>query len=169
MSYLRRRMYGLPSDSSRRTPSPAQPNPRAPPSQDGSSSEEPDSVRIPIAKLEQLNAHLKKPRKGNKRRNAWIFGLGGLFGILIALFFAGSNDMIDLAALKDMNLDSLMEALPAGLINDAQELQVGSTLSTLLDVCLPGNLEGLRDVAIRNMSAMPWHTTLSRSGCTLVV
>jgi hypothetical protein len=51
--------------------------------------------------------------------------LGGLFGIIVAGFFASSNDVFDMQALKDMNLDSIMDVLPAGLIKDAQALQVG--------------------------------------------
>lgn len=32
--------------------------------------------------------------------------------------------MMDLAMLRDMNLDSIMDVLPAGLIKDARDLQV---------------------------------------------
>lgn len=65
-----------------------------------------------------------KHAKGRKRRNAWVFGLGGLFGVLAAGFFAGKNDLMDLAALQSMNLDSIFDVLPAGLLRDAQALQV---------------------------------------------
>lgn len=63
--------------------------------------------------------------KGVKRRNAWIFILGGLFGILVAGFFAGGNDLLDMAS--EMNLDLLFDVLPAGLIKDAKELQVSTS------------------------------------------
>ncbi|KAF2195520.1 LACT-domain-containing protein [Zopfia rhizophila CBS 207.26] len=69
-------------------------------------------------KLQQLS----KPRQ-SKRRNLWIFGLGGVFGLVVAAFFAGSNDMIDLKALEGMNLDTILDALPAGLVKDAQQIQ----------------------------------------------
>lgn len=114
MSGLRRRIFGT---SSADTPSltPEQSRPGTPTS---------DEVRVVSAKkLEKLTAQHKA--KGTKRRNAWVFGLGGLFGILIAGFFASSNEVFDMQALRDMNLDSILDVLPAGLIKDAHELQVG--------------------------------------------
>ncbi|KAF2152760.1 Phospholipid:diacylglycerol acyltransferase [Myriangium duriaei CBS 260.36] len=79
-----------------------------------------DQYRIvPEKHLKKLTA---KP-KGTKRRNAWVFVLGGLFGILVAGFFAGGNDLIDMATLREMNLDSFLDVLPAGLLRDAKELQ----------------------------------------------
>jgi phospholipid:diacylglycerol acyltransferase len=74
---------------------------------------------VPVQKLHKLT----KPR-GSKRRTAWIFGLGGIFGIVVAAFFAGHNEMLDLAAFQDLNLDSIMDVLPAGLISDAKDFQV---------------------------------------------
>ncbi|KAF2088441.1 Phospholipid:diacylglycerol acyltransferase [Saccharata proteae CBS 121410] len=74
---------------------------------------------VPAEKLHKLTS---KPR-GSKRWNVWIFGLGGLFGLVVAAFFASSNDMIDLASLADVNLDSIVDILPAGLVKDAQDLQ----------------------------------------------
>ncbi|KAI9722842.1 MAG: hypothetical protein M1828_004408 [Chrysothrix sp. TS-e1954] len=123
MSYLRRRLQGEAAVAPSRTPSPVRPTSQEPSSPDGAGEDSSASVNIPIAKLNELNAHLKRPQKGSKRRIAWIFGLGGLFGILVALYFAGNNEMIDLAMLKDMNFESLMDVLPASFISDAQELQ----------------------------------------------
>jgi len=37
---------------------------------------------------------------------------------------ANNADVIDLKSLTDMNLDSLIDVLPAGLIRDAQAMQV---------------------------------------------
>ena len=133
-SYLRRRLRGEASIiTPSRTPSPVKPAEGGRSSQDGSVADQATSVSVPVAKLNELNAHLKRPRKGTKRRYAWIFGLGGLFGILLALYFARNSQMIDMAILKDMNLEALLDVLPAGLINDAQELQV----STLCTTCWP--------------------------------
>ena len=94
---------------------------------------EADKVSVPLEKLNKLNKHIHhvKRHKGNKRRNAWIFGLGGIFGIAVALFFAQSNDVVDLAVFKQMNLDTLMDVLPAALVKDAQDLQVGCTVPNL--------------------------------------
>lgn len=111
MSELRRRVVGaLTGDSPTSTPST---------SRDASPAPGEDYRVVPTKQLQKLTK-----KKGSKRRNFWIFGLGGVFGILIAGFFASSNQMIDLAAFGDMNLDSMFDMLPAGLIKDAQDLQV---------------------------------------------
>jgi phospholipid:diacylglycerol acyltransferase len=115
MSGLRRRIFGS-SDTPSLTPEQ---------SREGTPSSE--EVRVVSAKkLDALTA-AHKAKKGTKRRNAWVFGLGGLFGLVAAGFFASSNEMLDIQALKDLSLDSVFDVLPAGLIKDAQELQVGSS------------------------------------------
>lgn len=86
---------------------------------------------MPLKKLEKLNSYvasrtIKKSKSGRKRRHFWVFGLGGLFGLVMALLFVQHPDVLDLAALKDLNLDSLMDVLPVGLVRDAQALQVSS-------------------------------------------
>ena len=159
MSELRRRILGdsssSPSPTPGRTPSPAEVS-RAHPDSPKPDPDN-DTVQVPRNKLEQLNQHIRstsskraqlKKTKISKRRYAWIFGLGGLFGVVVAAFFAGSNDMIDLASLMNLNLDSLLDVLPAGVVKDAQELQVFSpsyytpdhVLSLLFAVDLAGLL-----------------------------
>src|SRR5688572_1060849 len=56
-------------------------------------------------------------QRGTKRRNLWIFVLGGLFGIFIAAFFAEQQAIIELPGLGDLGLDSI---LPVGLVLDLQ-------------------------------------------------
>jgi phospholipid:diacylglycerol acyltransferase len=73
---------------------------------------------------ERRVAQLVKKPSGGKRRTAWIFGLGGIFGIGIAAFFVGNNDMLDLTMLQDLNLDSIMDVLPAGMLSEARSFQV---------------------------------------------
>jgi len=121
MSELRRRIVNVfvGGDSPASTPSISREN-----------SPSPDDYRVVPA--QQYKSLTKK--KGSKRRNFWIFGLGGLFGIVLAGFFASGNDMMDLAMLRDMNLDSILDVLPAGLIKDAQDLQVGTSLRQLPSV-----------------------------------
>ncbi|KAJ5141417.1 hypothetical protein N7526_002412 [Penicillium atrosanguineum] len=68
------------------------------------------------AKVKQL---VIRPR--SKRRNGFIFVLGGLFGIFIALFFANQQEVISLESLLDLNLDSLIDAIPQGIISDAKQ------------------------------------------------
>lgn len=53
-----------------------------------------------------------------------IFGLGGLFGIVIAAFFAQRHDVINLEGLIDVNLESLLDVIPAGIVKDARDLTV---------------------------------------------
>ena len=107
MSFLRRRLASDSSNDVSREPSPDQ--------------EKKNDLRVVTTK----ELHTLKKSRGTKRRNLWIFGLGGIFGIAVAAFFAGSNDLIDLSSLADVNMESILDALPAGLVRDAQELQVG--------------------------------------------
>jgi len=117
MSFLRRRFGGGDTSSEpSRDPSPAA---AAAPN----ASERPSNLRVITA--EELHT-LKKgsTKKHAKRKNAWVFGLGGLFGLVIAAFFAGSNDLIDLKSIEGMNLESLLEALPDNFVKSAQQLQL---------------------------------------------
>ncbi|EON63912.1 phospholipid:diacylglycerol acyltransferase [Coniosporium apollinis CBS 100218] len=123
MSFLRRRILSDPSSSEpSRDASPARDNEDE--GDNGSSRDDKDEEYkiIPASKLQKLQK-LTKKKSSSKRRNVWIFGLGGLFGILLAVFFAGNSDMVDLASLTDLNLDSILDVLPAGLVKDAQALQ----------------------------------------------
>lgn len=72
-------------------------------------------------KLENL---VKKP-KGGKRRTAWIFALGGIFGLAVAALLVGSNDYVDLTMFQDLNMDSIFDVLPAGMLREAKDFQVG--------------------------------------------
>lgn len=112
MSFLRRRFGGASNNNDSpiesREPSPAPGQTR------------PSNLRVITA--EQL--HTLKKKGKSKRKNAWIFGLGGLFGLVVAGFFASSNEMIDLKSLENMNLDSILDALPASFVSSAQQLQV---------------------------------------------
>jgi phospholipid:diacylglycerol acyltransferase len=86
-----------------------------------------EDVRVvPAKKLHGLAK--KHGSDGSKRRTAWIFVLGGIFGIVVAIFFVGHNEMIDLAGLQDFSLDSILDVLPAGILRDAKELQVSQYL-----------------------------------------
>lgn len=78
---------------------------------------------VPAKKLKKL-VKTEQSVRGSKRQKLWLFSLGGIFGVAVAAFFAGNNDMIDLKALSEMNLDSILDVLPDGLIKDAQDLQV---------------------------------------------
>jgi hypothetical protein len=65
--------------------------------------------------------HHKKTRK---RRTTAIFLLGSLFGIVVAGFFANSNDLINLPDIGELSMDSLLDVLPAGLVRDMRDLVV---------------------------------------------
>ncbi|KAJ4411827.1 phospholipid:diacylglycerol acyltransferase [Didymella pomorum] len=112
MSFLRRRFGGGDTSS----------EPSREPSPNPASTERPSNLRVITA--EQLQTLKQKGKgKNGKRKNFWIFGLGGVFGLIIAAFFAGSNDLLDLKSIEGMNLESLMEALPANFVRSAQQLQ----------------------------------------------
>lgn len=117
MSALRRRVAGDPSGSS----SEPSREPTPDPAQD-------EQYRVVTAKkLHQLSAAKEKARanaRGSKRWNLFVLGLGGIIGIVGAGWFAQNNDMIDLPAIADLNLDSIADMLPAGLLQDARDLQV---------------------------------------------
>jgi hypothetical protein len=119
MSFLRRRFGGGGgNDSDISTPTLSrEPSP-------GPDGKRPANLRLITA--EQLQT-LKQRGQHKKRRNVWIFGLGGLFGLLLAGFFASNNDMIDLSSLEGVNLESIMEALPDNFVKSAQQLQVRDT------------------------------------------
>jgi len=79
-----------------------------------------EEVRLaPVSKI-MTNKH----HKPGKRRNGFIFFLGGLFGIVAAGFFAQKSDLIEFPELADLSMDSLMDVLPAGFVRDARDLAV---------------------------------------------
>lgn len=95
---------------------------------DSSSSAEPSREPSP-AKGEPVTlvskSHLKElKRKRSKRWQFSIFGLGGLFGLVIAAFFANQHDVINLEGLVDFNIESLLDVIPAGIIKDAKDITV---------------------------------------------
>jgi phospholipid:diacylglycerol acyltransferase len=61
-------------------------------------------------------------KKNSKRRSSLVFILGGLFGLIGALFFAQQQEVVKLEGLLDVNLDSLFDVLPVGLVQDAKAL-----------------------------------------------
>ncbi len=73
---------------------------------------------VPTAKLKSLKA------KRSKRRNGFVFGLGGLFGVFVAAFFANRHDVISFEGLMDLNLESLIDVIPAGIVKDAKDITV---------------------------------------------
>ena len=105
MNILRRRA----GDSSRQ---PAQDTP-----------DEANDYRVGPPKELQGNAK-SHHNKGSKRWTAWIFVLGGVFGIMVAVFFVGRNEMLDFAGLHDLSLDSILDVLPAGMMREAKQFEV---------------------------------------------
>ncbi len=76
-------------------------------------------------------SHLKELKK--KRGKRWqfsIFGLGGLFGLVVAAFFANQHDVLNLEGLVDFNMESLLDVIPAGIVKDAKDITVCSPLFT---------------------------------------
>lgn len=103
MSSLRRRIFG---DSS------------TDPSRDTSPDKGEKLTLVSTSKLESLR------KKRSKRRNGFVFGLGGVFGILVAAFFANRHDVINFEGLMDLNLESLIDVIPAGIVKDAKDITV---------------------------------------------
>ncbi|KAF1848258.1 Phospholipid:diacylglycerol acyltransferase [Cucurbitaria berberidis CBS 394.84] len=111
MSFLRRRLIGGGGDDS-----PSDISRESSPGPDG---QQAANLLISAKQLDTL----KKKGKRGKKYNAWVFGLGGLFGLVVAGFFASSNDLIDMKSLENVNLESIMDALPANFVRSAQQLQ----------------------------------------------
>ena len=108
MSELRRRIGRVFSDS----PSPS-------PSRDGTPDPGEEVQLVPVSKLKKLTTGKK-----SKRKSWLLFGLGGLFGLLLALFLAQQQEVIRLEGLMEVNLESFMDVIPAGIIRDAKDLSV---------------------------------------------
>ncbi|PSN64490.1 Phospholipid:diacylglycerol acyltransferase [Corynespora cassiicola Philippines] len=111
MSFLRRRFGGGDGENSSSTEPSREPTPDP---------DRPSNLRVVTA--DRLKT-LKSRPKHNKRRNFWVFALGGVFGLVVAAFFAESNDLVDLSGLEGMNLESIFDALPTTFVKDAQQLQ----------------------------------------------
>ena len=131
MSDLRRRIFGVGTPDS--TPSSSRDASPAPPMR----GDDGEYKVVPKPVLDKLRKDVKQVRrKGTRRRTVWIFVLGGIFGIFVAGFFASNNGSLDrlvqMAGIGDMNLENLLDVLPAGLIKDVQDLQVCSNISAIL-------------------------------------
>ena len=95
---------------------------------DNSSSTEPSREPSP-AKGEPValvsKSHLKELKgKRSKRWQLSIFVLGGLFGLVVAAIFANQHDVINLEGLVDFNMESLLDVIPAGIVNEAKDITV---------------------------------------------
>jgi phospholipid:diacylglycerol acyltransferase len=92
----------------------------------GTGSQTPDSDQVTVVPAKHLHSLREENKrvKGRKRKYAWTFSLGGLFGLLLAGFLASNNDLIDIAALADINIDQIKDILPAGFLHEAKALQV---------------------------------------------
>lgn len=70
-------------------------------------------------------AQLKKLKIKKSKRWQWsIFGLGSIFGLLLAAFLANQHDVINLEGLTDLNIESLIDVIPAGIVRDAKDITV---------------------------------------------
>lgn len=110
MSSLRQRF--LSSRPSSPSPSPTPPN-----SESNAIGEE--LKLVSSAKLQELK---KGAKRAHKRGHSVVFILGGLFGVLLALFFAQNQEVINFEGILDLNLESLIDVIPAGVIKDAKDL-----------------------------------------------
>ena len=75
---------------------------------------------VPASQLKKLTSKTK----WTKRRQWLLFGLGGLSGVFTAAAFADHHDVINLEGLMDLNLESLLDVIPAGIVKDARDLTV---------------------------------------------
>lgn len=152
-STMRRRFLG---DSSSEPSRASSPNPTV---RDGEA-----VTLVATSKLRKLT------QKRSKRRQFSVFGLGGLLGILIAAFFAQQHHVINLEGLMDLNLDTLFDAIPAGIVNDAKDLTVSLDRRFLVGVLKaetdsrgsPSDMSGRRSTTIHSPSASTCRVKASR-------
>ena len=123
---------------------------------------------MPVSKLKKLSTGHK-----SKRRNGFVFGLGGLFGLIVAAIFANHHDVISLEGIMDLNLDSVLDVIPAGIIRDAKELTVSDSYPMQTE---EANAEADRSFGIRNTSVMlsntihfPWAYTFNHKASKLYI
>lgn len=128
MAEFRRRIFGISTpDDTPNSSRDASPDPKV------HHEKGEDYKLVAATKLENLKK-AKTRARGTKRRFAWVFGLGALLGLFAAAFFSdstGLDHLVDLAGLTDLNLDSILDVLPAGLIKDVRDLQVCCQTSEL--------------------------------------
>lgn len=126
MATLRQRIFGGDSKGTR-APKPNAKNER----EHAPEAEGAEDVQLaPVSKIDTTSKHHSKTRK---RRNGLIFFLGSLAGIVAAGFFAGQNDLIDFPEFGDLNMESLIDVLPAGFVRDARDLARGEKEATNYD------------------------------------
>jgi hypothetical protein len=145
MSALRRRFGRIFSE----TPSPS-------PSRDATPDTGEEVRLVPVSKLKKLTT----PRK-SKRKSWLIFGLGGLFGLIVAVFFANQQEVIKLESLLEVNLDSLLDVIPAGIVKDAKDLSVRTLVYSDRCVLICGRKQSAR---LSIMIHSPWVFISSRRG-----
>lgn len=68
---------------------------------------------------------VERAPKTRKRRNTFIFLLGGFCGLFAAGFFAKTNDLIDFPEFGELSVDNLLDVIPAGLVKDLRDLVQG--------------------------------------------
>ncbi|KAJ9307451.1 hypothetical protein DTO217A2_3133 [Paecilomyces variotii] len=113
MSLLRRR---LGKDSKVESPSIDVSDPAASPGVEEAAAKGQD---VSLRSGSEVKSYMSKPK--SKRRNGFIFLLGGIFGIFVAVFFANQNEVISLDSLMDLNLDALVDVIPQGIVKDFRE------------------------------------------------
>lgn len=69
-------------------------------------------------------SQVKKVHRG-KRHQGVLLGVGALIGFIAAAFFAKQQNVIDL---DFINFESLIDAIPAGIIKDAKDITVSLLL-----------------------------------------
>ena len=102
------------------------------PSPDGRGGTPEPGEDVKVVSTKKL-AELTKSRKHSKKRTSLIFGLGGFFGLLLALFLAQQQDVIKLDGLLDVNFNSLMDVLPAGMMKEVKDLSKAERDATNYD------------------------------------
>jgi phospholipid:diacylglycerol acyltransferase len=89
-------------------------------------------LELPFPQVDVHAEVVKEKPRTRKRRNMFIFLLGSLSGIVAAGFFASTNDLIDFPEFSELSLDTVLDALPAGMVRDYRDLVVRATVLPVL-------------------------------------
>lgn len=110
-----------PRERTQYTSPPLQPTDFLAPTPTDTSDAETTESSIPPTSVHNSPSHKHTKHKKTKRRSLTTFIVGGLVG----LFFAGlarNQDIVNLELIQDLRLENIIDAIPAGILKEANDI-----------------------------------------------